>query len=722
MLATIAREENVASALREALRRHCCDATWYDDALKVGADDLANLRASGLTDETIRCNGLRTENGTLVFPYCNLNGKWDGFARTRPHNPRVRDGKAVKYEQPKGVPPRAHFPVSCISAIRRGQGPIYVTEGEKKSMALSQHGLPAVGLGGTWCWKQKGSDELIPDLAAIDWHGLVVYIVFDWDVRKETRWHVDLAAQQLAKALKVAGAKEVLRVEMPSGPEGRKNGVDDFLVAAGDEGGQMFGELVAVAKPISTGVRPVQVAAGRTDATNAVRLIDRFGSDVRWVGTWDKWLAWDGRRWRMDQVRRMDRHAKYVADRIWKEIAAVVATGDVDAATVNSMYSFGKASNAAGGVRAMLALARSEPGVAIAIDELDADPWLLNVTNGTVDLKTGELRKHRRGDWITKMAPVAFDPEAVCPIWNKFLSRIFAEHDELAGYMQRLAGYVLTGTTEEHLLPFLFGLGANGKSTLVEILLKMLGSDYSMKAPPDLLLAKRGESHPTERADLFGKRFVAAVETEAGRRLAESLVKELTGGDRIRARRMREDFWEFAPTHKVWLAGNHKPRVFGTDHGIWRRLKLIPFDVTIPDDEQDKKLPLKLAAELPGILNWAIAGCLDWQRDGMQEPAVVIEATKEYAEEGDEVGDFIAGECVLGEEFKAPATQLFEMFQHKNPASKMSQHIFGQNLSQRGFRSVRITAGPQKGRKAWQGLKLGISDFVASLEKKREVK
>jgi len=223
-------------------------------------------------------------------------------------------------------------------------------------------------------------------------------------------------------------------------------------------------------------------------------------------------------------------------------------------------------------------------------------------------------------------------------VWRTFLEKIFAGKDELIGYMQRLVGYCLTGVTEEHILPFLYGTGANGKSTLVETILKLMGPDYAMKAAPDLLMAKRGESHPTDRADLFGRRFVACIETEESRHMAEALVKEITGGDRMRARRMREDFWEFTPTHHVWLAGNHKPVIFGTDHGIWRRLKLIPFDVVIPDAEQDKKLPSKLAGELPGILNWAIAGCLDWRQGGMREPSIIHAVTGKYAAEMDEVG------------------------------------------------------------------------------------
>jgi putative DNA primase/helicase len=371
-----------------------------------------------------------------------------------------------------------------------------------------------------------------------------------------------------------------------------------------------------------------------------------------------------------------------------------------------AMFTHVTYSNSRAGVRNMVAMAKSD--LAIGPEELDTDPWLFNVTNGTLDLQTGELREHRREDFVTKLAPVTFEPAATCPMWDEFLRTIFARNEELIGYMGRLVGYCLTGVPEEHILPFLYGDGANGKTTFCETILKLMGPDYGMKAAPDLLMAKRSESHPTERADLFGKRFVACIETEEGRRMAEALVKELTGGDRVRARRMREDFWEFTPTHHVWLASNHKPAVVGTDHGIWRRIKLIPFEVRIPKEEQDKKLPAKLAEELPGILNWALAGCLDWQRDGMQEPAIVGAATEDYAAEMDEVGQFIDACCELGP-FITSAGELYEKCVEFT-GSDMSQRAFGDRLRQKGFDNHDPRTGKEyrtrKGWRGWKGLKL----------------
>ena len=244
---------------------------------------------------------------------------------------------------------------------------------------------------------------------------------------------------------------------------------------------------------------------------------------------------------------------------------------------------------------AMIALAKSDAPIPARAADFDADPWLLNVQNGVLNLRTGELMPHAPEHLCSKLAPVTFDAGAHCPTWHAFLHRIFAGDAELIDYLQRWLGYCLTGQVSEQYLHALWGSGANGKSVLIGTVLALLG-DYGATAAPELLLARDGK-HPTEVADLQGRRFVCSVETDEGRRLAEAAVKSLTGGDTVKARRMHENFWEFSPTHKLALVTNHKPKVTGTDHAIWRRLRLIPFEVTIPDAEQDKTLPAKLQAE-----------------------------------------------------------------------------------------------------------------------------
>jgi putative DNA primase/helicase len=425
----------------------------------------------------------------------------------------------------------------------------------------------------------------------------------------------------------------------------------------------------------------------RTDCANARRLVATCGDHFRWCDPWQKYLVWDGCRWLADRECAMSKMAKDTASQQWSFIAQLNDLGDGEAKPIEA---FAKYSSDAIGVRNALFMARSEPGTPVLPDALDRDPWLFNVENGTLDLRTGELRPHRREDLITKVAPVRFDPKAECPLWGNFLSKIMGDKQDLISFLQRLVGYSLTGCIRQHMIAMLYGKGANGKSTFISTVLALLGEDYALKASSDLLMVKDKSSHPTERASLHGKRFVACVESEDGRRFAESLVKELTGGDKISARRMREDFWEFEPTHKIWLATNHKPKVRGTDNGIWRRINLIPFTVEIAADEQDHELPKKLLDELPGILNWALFGCRAWQADGLKQPEDVTTVTNNFRNEMDVIGTFIAECCVQGTEktFVASSAALYSAFGKWCEASgerAVSQRQFGASMTERGF-------------------------------------
>jgi putative DNA primase/helicase len=344
--------------------------------------------------------------------------------------------------------------------------------------------------------------------------------------------------------------------------------------------------------------------------------------------------------------------------------------------------------------------ARSEPGIPVLPGVLDADPFLLNVLNGTLDLRTGQLRPHRREDLITKLAPVRYDEAATCPTWQRSLSRWMHGNEDLIGYLRRVTGYWLTGDVSEQVLWFFHGAGANGKSTFLGTVLAMLG-DYGMQAVSDLLMTKHNETHPTERADLFGRRFVATIETEEGKRMAEALLKQLTGGDKVRARKMRQDFFEFDPRHKIVLAANHKPQVRGTDHAVWRRIKLVPFTVTIPDEEKDKQLPEKLKGELPGVLAWAVAGCLEWQRHGLGEPDEVRQATAAYQAEQDAVAQFVAECCIRQGEARVKVSALFEAYGRWSGDKFMTQPAFNERLRAKGFESQRGNHGY-----FWRGLAL----------------
>jgi putative DNA primase/helicase len=451
-----------------------------------------------------------------------------------------------------------------------------------------------------------------------------------------------------------------------------------------------------------------------TDLGNAERFIARHGEDVRYCYPWSRWLVWTGARWERDEAGQVYRLAKETVRGIYQEAAAAE-----DEDRRKALAKHAARSEAEAKIKAMLELSKSE--VPISPAELDAEPWLLNAPNGTIDLRTGELREHHRAHLLTKMAGADYDPSAEAPAWSATLQRALPS-EELRGFFKKLAGYAFSGDVSEHILAVLYGTGANGKSTILNALLAAAG-DYGMQAAPDLLVAKKG-SHPTEIADLFGMRLVASIEVEDGRRLAESLVKQLTGGDKVRARRMRQDFWQFDPTHKVFMAVNHKPEVRGTDTAIWRRLRLIPFEQTIPPAEQDKKLPQKLGAELPGILRWALEGCLEWQREGLQAPAEVRKATGQYRSEMDVMGAFLQDECEIGPAHREPFTTLYKRYEEwceDGGERAETRRKFNARLKERGRFEAR-RSGPG-GANEWHGLRLlknQSSGFAGKLKQRSE--
>lgn len=438
-----------------------------------------------------------------------------------------------------------------------------------------------------------------------------------------------------------------------------------------------------------------------TDLGNGERLAERYGGKLRYSHPMGRWFVWDGKRWRPDDTGQVIRYAKATVRSIYEEAAA-----SDDDARAKEIARWAGRSQAKDRILAMISLAQSEPGIPVKIEELDRNPWLLNVENGTIDLRTGDLKPHDPGDLITKLAPVAYDPKAVAPKWAAFLQRVLPV-EGLRGFLQRLSGYALTGDVSEQKLPFLYGLGANGKSTYINTFMEALG-DYAQQAPPELLTVK-GHSHPTELADLMGARLVASVEVEDGKRLAESLVKQLTGGEKIKARYMRQDFFQFDPTHKVFLVANHRLEVRGTDLAIWRRIKMIPFEVTIPEDERDPHLPEKLKAELPGILAWAVKGCLEWQQMGLGEPVEVSAATDEYREEQDVLALFIEDVCDVHPAATESAQTLYKEYSEwcqEQGELPETQRKFGSRLTEKGFTRQRLTSGERKGAYEYVGLRV----------------
>ena len=423
------------------------------------------------------------------------------------------------------------------------------------------------------------------------------------------------------------------------------------------------------------------------DILAAKQFVEKFGDEFLYCDTWKKWLVWDGMRWADDKLLR-----------VFGSSTVIAAASEVKRHKAERISS---------------TLKVAQPMLAVAAEDFNKNQWTLNCPNGALDLKEFKLTEHRRKDLNTSLCPTPYDPEAKCPLWEKFLLEIMDGNVAVVSYLQKLAGYALTGVIREHVLPIAYGSGANGKSTFLKTLRKVMGSDYAAESAPDLLLTKDRNAHPTERAGLAGKRLVTTIEVEDGRHMAENLVKQLTGGDEIQVRRMRENFWALEPTWKIFMATNNRPEIKGMDFGIWRRIRLIPFAVTIPPAGQDSTLGDKLAAEAPGILAWAVRGCQEWQKTGLQDPPVVMDATNDYKVDSDIMGRFFSDCCVILPTLRASAGTLYELFkgwyETEFNGEPMSGTAFGRRLGEHGFQVEKI------GGKKWR---IGIG--IAELSRKTE--
>lgn len=665
---------------------------------------IEDLKKSGLSDDTIKQAGfkskdrleamriLKIESGfvppnlkdILIIPFPGT-----GYMRFKIFYEGTQKGKKQpKYLQPKNTPPRLFVPEEIRPVLQDPSIPLEIVEGEKKALKVAQEGMPVIGLAGLWCWANEG--RLLSDFDAIALKGRTVTICPDNDWRTPNRHgykrNLESAVNGLANKLTERGATVFIR-QLPPGP---LKGPDDYLCKHPAED---YKELSVL------GNAAIIEFFNQTDVGNAKRLIAHHGQNIRYNYTSGKWLTWKGNRWLEDNTDEIKRLAKETVKKIYQE-----ATETADKEERKKIVAHAIRSENTNRLDAMIKEAKSEPDMVVASADLDRAPWLFNVQNGTIDLKTGKLYPHRRSDLITQLVPVDYDPEAKCPLWESFLNKIMGGKKDLIRFLQLAIGYSLTGLTTEQVLFILWGSGSNGKTTLLNILQAFFG-DYARRTGfTTFLNVRNNDGKHNDIAALVGSRLVFASESKAGGSLNETVIKEITGGDPISVRFLYKEFFTYTPTYKLWLSTNHKPWIQGADHAIWRRMRLIPFEVRISDEEADRALPQKLMNELSGILNWAVNGCLSWQKEGLIVPEEVRSATEEYRCENDVFLEFLEEHCEPDKTSEVSNKQLYGVYWHwcsENKEHPLSRRAFGLRLRERGFEQRK-----SNGNRIWIGLRL----------------
>lgn len=497
--------------------------------------------------------------------------------------------------------------------------------------------------------------------------------------------------------------------------------------------------------PIEPKIFPEDLASPLSDLGNAQILYLWHSAEMKWVPAWQRWFTWSGDlgRWIPDRGAGARAQQTIITlynlarERVEETKAALEAAkvkyraGQPEREEAEARHARSLAalrwyvrSQNTERRRGMLAEASCLEGFHAGFEAFDAAPNLLATPSGTVDLVTGERRGPNKRDLMTMGTNVPYDPAAACPAWDAFLSEVMCGDAELVAYLQRIAGYCLTGSTDEHFLGFFYGGGANGKSTFLTLLAEIAG-EYYVRAPRGLLFWAGHERHPTELAALHKRRLVICAEVEEGARLDEAKVKDLTGGDAIAARRMREDFWEFSPTHKLLIAGNHWFFVRGQDEGIWRRIHAVPWNLNLSAEQIDTAILAKLRAELPGILAWAVRGAMAWYAGGLAEPPSCAKIRDQFRSDSDLFGLFWADAATADPDGKVTCEVLYEHYidwaQERKHATVLTRRQFAKRVRAMGARSGSIRQGPNV-LWGWSGVRLATAEERASRRWSTDVK
>lgn len=627
------------------------------------------------------------EYGTLLFQVCRTLDK--KFPQRRP-DPTAADGWAWKIPGVRRV--LYHLPQLRIG-IAAGRT-IFLPEGEKDVHTVEQLGLVAtcnpmgaVAKKGKNKWRQEYSDML---------RGAHIAILPDHD--KQGAEHAAIVSSHLAgiaASIKIVPGIHTVKSGSDVTDWVRDGGTREHLLAATDAAPLLTPAQDAfhpTAPGSTNGTHPPAqtTTPGNydpdslyTDDYNARALVREHGLDLRYCKAWKTWMVWNGTHWERDESGVMMRRAT----RTIKDLTKLMHAMDKD--QCDFLWKHIKASLSTNKLEAMIKSAQSIDGISVKPDDFDRDILLLNCTSGTIDLRTGQQRPHSRTDLLTRRLSITYNPGATCPRWEAFLDRAMQHKQGLVAFLHRAVGYSLTGSTIEQCLFILHGPTKTGKTTFLARLRALLGP-YGTQADMDSFMHKDREGVRNDLADLNGARVVCAVEAQEGRRLNEALIKQLTGGlDQIKARFLFEEFFTFVPQFKIFIGTNHKPVIKDSNQAIWERIRLIPFVAQIPQKERDKHLDEALQEELPGILAWAVRGCLDWQQRGdLEPPPEVLNATKEWQDESDVIGRFLDERCVILQQAQVRAQPLWDAYKawcEAHGETWEKQTAFGIKLAERGF-------------------------------------
>ena len=717
--------------------RRVCEDSWLTPDLV----DRARIRRVDDAEgrELVGRNGKAGEYQGLAFPYFVPGQNAVREYRIRRDNPdlELRDGstrKRGKYLAPPGRGNMLYFvPGTPPDALANVNLPVTLVEGEKKTLALhrlARWGTEAprwlpVGISGVWSWRgtvgktngpngeRRDVKGAISDLGRVVWEERLVYICFDSDVLTNTS--VQAARRQLANELRMRGAR--VRLVTLADRGGTKVGIDDFLVSDGPEAA-----LALFESATDTG-NPDLLRLPYTDAGNAERLVLMHGKDLRYCTELKCWVVWDGRCWVRDTVGQVNRWAVDTMREMFRQAASIT-----DESERKSAEKHARRSEQTRAVRDMLTATQCQDRISVSVLEFDQQPYLLNCFNGTVDLTTGILRPHRRGDLLLKHCPHPYDPSAKCPKFVKFLEQAMGDHAEASAarveaahvrfeFLQKAAGMSLTGDVSEKVVICCFGPKDAGKTTFLNAVRYALGEDYSGQVLIESLMANTRQSDNNSKADLaelLGKRFVTTSEAESSQRLAEGRLKYLTQGaySKVKAARKYENPIEFDATHTLWLDANERPQIRSTDSSVWDRLKPVPFEFPVGPDEIDKQLPQKLRAEASGILACLVQGSLRWQREGLGETPDVAEARRLWREECDPLKEFIADECELSlgdpEAFvyAGALRARYDEWCNESGEKALSRRVLAKRLRTLGCREGKRYDDDGKQQRIWEGIRL----------------